>query len=526
MLLWRWLRRMSTALLLLFALAAASVVATVVPQEPVIASTVREWRTGVAGPGRAAARVLDALGMFDVFGSWWFMTLTVGLFVSLTGCLIPRYRAFLRVARRPPARGRNLSRLTNSTSITTRLPPDRAREAAERALRSRRYRFRVLETVGEHTQVAAERGHLREGGSLIFHTSFYLLLLGAVIGQVFGFTGQIAVVEGGSFADTRIAYDFARAGRAFGLDAHRGFVASLDDFEVSYYPDLTPREFVSTVTVSEQGQTVRRDEIRVNEPLTHDGMSIYQMAFGFAPRLIVRSGDTVLIDEPVPLQQGTAPMPTNLWTGTAKVKFDDPERQIALDLVLATDASLDKDGSPVLGRSPEPVNPVLVADLYFGDLGLQRPVPAAQFDRAGGPVQTAMLRPGTTTELARGSLTVEFSDLAYWSGLQVSHQPGRWLLLVAAVLLLVGLVPSLYSYRRRVWVEIIPEDDGSRLTLAGVALQRKDTFADEFAGLAAALRTATGGTASDSASRRVGEHPVPAPQDAPAAGGDHERARI
>ena len=55
-LLWRWLRRMSTALLLLFALAAASVVATVVPQEPVIASTVREWRTGVAGPGRAAAR--------------------------------------------------------------------------------------------------------------------------------------------------------------------------------------------------------------------------------------------------------------------------------------------------------------------------------------------------------------------------------------------------------------------------------------------------------------------------------------
>ena len=53
---WRALRRMSTALWLLFALAAASIAATFIPQEPVIPPTVRDWRAGVDGPGRASPR--------------------------------------------------------------------------------------------------------------------------------------------------------------------------------------------------------------------------------------------------------------------------------------------------------------------------------------------------------------------------------------------------------------------------------------------------------------------------------------
>ena len=75
--LWRWLRRMSTALLLLFALAAAAVLATFIPQEPVIARTVAAWREGLEGPGQGWARLFDALSLFDVFGSMWFMMLTL-----------------------------------------------------------------------------------------------------------------------------------------------------------------------------------------------------------------------------------------------------------------------------------------------------------------------------------------------------------------------------------------------------------------------------------------------------------------
>ncbi|HVM19527.1 MAG TPA: cytochrome c biogenesis protein ResB [Egibacteraceae bacterium] len=481
--LWRALRRMSTALLLLFALAAAAVVATVVPQAPVTAQSVEQWRTGEAGPGPTAASVIDALGLFDVFGSWWFGLLVVLLFVSLTGCLVPRYRAFLRVARRPPAPGRNLGRLSNTRTFATDVPPAEVLGAAQRVLGRRRFRVRCIDADGAQ-QVAAERGHLREGGSLVFHTAFYVLLAGAIIGKVYGFTGQVSLPEGGSFADTRIAYDAADAGRGWELDDHRGFVVTLDEFDVSYFDDLTPREFVSRVTISEQGAPVRTADIRVNHPLRHDGMVLYQLAFGMAPHVVVRAGDRVLYDDRVLLSPNDD---QNLWSGTAKVKFDDPERQIALDLVLAPDARLDSEGQPTIGPDPRPNNPVLIGNVYFGALGLQRPIPASQFERGSGPVDTAMLRPGGNAALVEGNLSVEFVDLAYWSGLQVSHAPGRLLLLLGAGLILAGLLPSLYSYRRRVWVDVQPEGTGSRVTVAGVALQRKGVFTDEFDDIATAV---------------------------------------
>ena len=483
---WRVLRRMSTALLLLFTVAASSVVATVIPQAPVTPQTVAQWREGTAGPGTATSRVFDALGLFDVFGSVWFMVLVALLFTSLTGCLIPRFRAFGKVARRPPAVGRNLGRLTNSVELTSDLPPAEVLAAARQVLRRRHFRVRDISADGV-TQVAAEKGHWREGGSLIFHTAFYVLLTGAIIGKVFGFTGQISVPVGGSFADTRIAYDAAEPGREFGLEDHRGFVVTLDDFEASYFPDDTPSDFVSSVTITDRGEeVVSGAPLRVNHPLRYNGMTLFQQAFGFAPHLIVKVGDRVLVDERVMLDPLEG---QNLYAGTLKVKFDDAEQQLALDLTLAPDASL-VDGQPQIGSDPEATNPVLITNLYFGALGLERPVPAAEFDRSGGPADGTMLQPGDRKDLAAGNLSVEFADLDYWSGLQVSHAPGRRLLLLGGGLILLGLLPSLYSYRRRVWVDVAADQAGSRVTVAGVALQRKTVFADEFAAITTAVRSA------------------------------------
>ena len=479
---WRRLRKMSTALALLFTLAVASIVATFVPQEPLVPATVARWREGTAGPGRGFARVFDALDLFDLFGSRWFLVLVLLLFTSLTGCLVPRWRAFARTLRRPPATGRDLERLTSYVRLETSLAPEAALDAAERVLARRRYRRRRIPgdaTRSGAPQIAAERGHAREGGSLVFHTAFYVLLVGIVIGKAYGFTGQIDLPIGGAFADTRIAYDFAEAGRLWGLDDHRGFLVTLDDFDVSWHPDGTPREFRSTVTVTDGGATlVDRASIVVNKPLTVQGMKLFQARFGFAPHIVVRAGDRVLVDEQVLLR----PAGQGLWSASAKVAVADEDSQIALDLLFAPDAELDATGNPVVGTSPEPRNPVMVATVYFGDLGLERTAPATAFDRAAGPAgPPAMLRPGAEAELADGALSVEFVELGWWSGFQVSHAPGRWLLLLASVLVLAGLVPSLYGYRRRLWVEARPSAAGTTLVLAGNALQRKAVFADEFA---------------------------------------------
>jgi cytochrome c biogenesis protein len=75
----------------------------------VIPSTVRRLaqRRQKARRGPVAA-AFDALGLFDVYGSWWFMGSSSLLFVSLTGCLIPRWRR----SSAPPPPGRRAATST------------------------------------------------------------------------------------------------------------------------------------------------------------------------------------------------------------------------------------------------------------------------------------------------------------------------------------------------------------------------------------------------------------------------------
>lgn len=486
---WRRLRKMSTALLLLFALALSSIVATFVPQEPVVAETVAAWRAGTEGPGIAVSQIFDAAGLYDVFASWWFATLTVLLLVSLAGCLLPRYRAFWRTVRRPPVVGRNLDRLSNHTTLHTSATPDEALAAVDRVLVRRRYRRRVVEaddTQSGRRQIAAERGHAREGGNLVFHSAIYVLLVGVAIGQGFGFTGQINVTETSTFTDTRIVYGAVRAGRWFGVDDHRGFQVRLDDFDATYHDNGVPDEFVSQVSIIDNGRVVHESApVQVNHPLSYDGMKLYQLRFGMAPHLRVRAGDTVLFDDRVMLSDAGG----GVWTGAAKIKTSGSD-QIALDLAVLPDFGLDSNGQPIT-RSPRADNPVLFADLWVGELGLERPVAASEFVRDGEPVAGATLVPGGTSDPLVGNLTVEFPELSMWSGFQVSHAPGRWILLAAAVLLLTGLLGSLYGYRRRVWAEVSTDERGTTtLLLAGVALQRKVVFAGAFTRVTAQVRAA------------------------------------
>lgn len=503
---WRRLRRMSTALLLLFALALASILATFVPQEPSVAPTVEAWRAGTEGPGVAVARGLDAAGAFDVFGSWWFGALTILLFTSLTGCLLPRYRAFVRVVRRPPAPGRNLERLEARVVLATRLEPDQALAAADRILGRRRFRRRRIEALESPTgtaQLTAERGHSREGGSLLFHTAFYVLLVGIVVGHTLGFAGQVNIAEGDAFTDTPITYDGQTSGRFWDPADHRGFGVTLDDFDVRYHPGGTPADFVSRVTLRGQDGATRQASVRVNSPVAFEGMKLYQVRFGMAPRVVVRSTESgqEIFSAPVYLTEAGA----NTWSGLAKVSVggsyldastgEEVELpQMALDISLLPDATvIDGPAGPqATSASPETRNPRLLANLYLADdLGLERPVPTSELRPDWTDEQIAgsvALAEGQSATVAQGALTVEFAELDMWSGFQVSHAPGRGILLGAAVLLLVGLIPSLYAYRRRMWVTAHATDQGTEVVLAGVALQRAATFDDEFAAVAASLK--------------------------------------
>jgi cytochrome c biogenesis protein len=106
-----------------------------------------------------------------------------------------------------------------------------------------------------------------------------------------------------------------------------------------------------------------------------------------------------------------------------------------------------------------------------------------------GAGQTVDLRTGTA--LADGApvpdLTISFPELRQYSVLQVSRDRGVPLVLLAAILVLLGLLPALYTSRRKVWVRAEPNENGTVLKVGGFALQRKPQFDEEFSRLVDAL---------------------------------------
>ncbi|HEX2027942.1 MAG TPA: cytochrome c biogenesis protein ResB, partial [Nitriliruptorales bacterium] len=332
-------------------------------------------------------------------------------------------------------------------------------------------------------QVAAERGHLaREGGSLVFHTAFYVLLLGVVIGQLASFRGQVGVVEGHAFADTPVAYWTTDAGRWWGAEDHPGFVLALDRFTVDWTADGQPVIFRADVTLQHpDGRTEQRTTV-VNDPLVVDGMKVHTLDWGYAARVVVHDRDGNVAHDAFITMTATD---RGFWRGAVKAPATDP--QLGLQLQLIPDAPRGDDGELQPTAWPGARAPLLLINAWRGDLRLDRVQGVNDLDTtAMQEVGAAALRPGFEVELPGGD-RVAFAEMRHWVGFQVSRRPTDPLLLVAAGLLLAGLLPALYAYRRRVWVRAATEGDRTVVTVSGHAFQRPHAFDDEFASVVRTL---------------------------------------
>ena len=82
---------------------------------------------------------------------------------------------------------------------------------------------------------------------------------------------------------------------------------------------------------------------------------------------------------------------------------------------------------------------------------------------------------------------------ASYTVLEITRDRGVPIVLAAAILILLGLLPALYTSRRKVWVRAEPHAEGAMLKVGGFALQRKPQFEEEFAKLVDAVVRAPGG---------------------------------
>ena len=264
-----------------------------------------------------------------------------------------------------------------------------------------------------------------------------------MLGSMLGFRdSQFMLAEGAASAIPKIA----------------GATILLNSFQDKYNPTTgAPLDYVSNVSVLQDGKEVLRQDVRVNEPLRYNGVSFYQAFFGPAAVVTVKdAAGKVLYSEGVPLA----------WeaTGGNKVgSFTLPDQNLAVWVVATT------------GTNDPDVKPGQVAiETYKAD--------------SGDPIAQKSIDQGVATAVE--GLTYTFERESKFTGLSVASDPGTPLVWLGCFLLVAGFAVRLYVPYRRVWGRLSARPDGgSSLSIAAVG--RRDTgFDAEFTSIVTDIRQA------------------------------------
>ncbi len=492
---WRQLTSMRPALFLLLLLAFAAIPGSLVPQRSSDPNGVTQFRSD----NPDLYPVLDKLQVFDTYSSVWFSSIYLLLFISLIGCVVPRAKHHFDALRQaPPKTPARLSRLAGYTTRTTTADPVDAIRQARALLKRQRYRTVLVDDAsaeGGVLSVSAERGYLRETGNLVFHSALVGILITVGIGGGFGYSGQKVLVEGQSFVNTLSTFDSFNPGRFFDDSSLTPYRVKLNALHVQYEqqnPNAIgqPIDLTADVTADVPGGQPQEREVKVNDTLAIGGTDMYLLGNGYAPHVTVRDpAGTVVYSADVPFLPQDAKL-TSL--GVVKVPDGLREQVGMLGFFYPTQGA---EKAPFFSSYPDLDNPLLTLNVYTGDLGIDGGVPTSVYtlDTAdltqltGGKtgVQSIELAPGQTMDLPDGLGSVSLDSVPRFVSFDVHHDPTqRWVLLFA-ILVLGGLLTSLFVPRRRVWVKAVPQADGSTtLEYAGLARGEDPTLEAAVAALA------------------------------------------
>ena len=446
---WRQLTSMRIALILLLLLAVAAIPGSLFPQRSQNPIQVKQFF--IDNP--QAAIWLDRFSMFDVFSSPWFSAIYLLLFISLIGCVLPRSIHHLKaIGAKPPLTPKFLDRMEYYAEIK-KIDLD----VVEKYLRKKHFRIRR-----DENSISAEKGYARESGNLLFHLSLVLILIAVGIGSLLGSRGDAIVNVGDRFINTPTSYDILGFGKYQAEDSLPPFSLTVKEFKAEYDPVTNAAiDYKLTVlTANPAGSPEITKVIKVNQPLTYGSTKIYLQANGYSPVVVVKDKfGKVVFDGPTPF----LPQDANLSSiGAIKI----PDMQPQIGFVSSFLPTADRD--PVRGgfsSYPEVLDPRLLISIWKGDLGLNTGVPQSVYRIDTSKMERIGLKALALNEsydFSEGSIT--FTGWKSWVNLQIVNDPGKGFALFGAILAILGLLISLFTRQRRIWVK-----QGRKTQVAGLA---------------------------------------------------------
>ncbi|MCS6764152.1 MAG: cytochrome c biogenesis protein ResB [Candidatus Protistobacter heckmanni] len=303
---------MRFAISLLSLIAIASIVGTVLKQNEPFPNYVNQF-------GPFWADLFGKLSLYTVHSSWWFLLILAFLVTSTTLCILrtwPKLLADMR-AWKDGIQERSLRAVHDHAEFESPLSREQLRNAAARLAEESGYRLRIAERApahagaGQASLIAAKRGAANRLGYLFAHCGIVVVCVGGLLdGDLLVrmqllFGGKQALppsqqsmlisdipadskLSAGnlSFRGNMFVPEGATAGAAV-LSAQDGtliqelpFSVTLKKFTVDYYSTGMPKLFASDIVVTDRatGEKIPAT-VKVNQPFTYKGVSIYQSSF-------------------------------------------------------------------------------------------------------------------------------------------------------------------------------------------------------------------------------------------------------
>lgn len=206
--------------------------------------------------------VILKFGLDHVYQTWWFFTLIFFFGLSLISCTFLQQLPSLKIARRCQffrTTGQfyrlKISTILNNFSFNKILS------------RIKEKQYSVFQ---QKNIIYCYKGLIGRLAPILVHFSMILVLLGTIIGSLFGFKAQEIIPKTENFHIQNILNN-----GQFTVIPNTS--ARINDFWITYTKTRTISQFYSDISVlSNQGNEIKRKTIAVNYPLIYKGIYYYQ----------------------------------------------------------------------------------------------------------------------------------------------------------------------------------------------------------------------------------------------------------
>ncbi len=300
------LSSMRFAIALLTIISIASIIGTVIKQGEPYANYVNQF-------GPFWAEIFNGLGLFAVYTAWWFLLILAFLVVSVSFCVVrnaPKMLTEVRAWKEHVQEG-GLRALHHHFEFSTgNLSHEAAASKIANQLAKEGYSVKTLVS-DDSSRVLAKKGAASKWGYIFAHSAIVLICLGGLLdgdlftrGQIwFGgksilpestqgmlisdipsehklseanpsYRANIFVPEGGTSATALLS------STSGSIIQELPFSIALKKFHVEYYSTGMPKLFMSEVLIKDLDTGKETEaKIKVNEPMIHRGVAIYQSSF-------------------------------------------------------------------------------------------------------------------------------------------------------------------------------------------------------------------------------------------------------